>query len=44
MASTIIGATSMQQLQENLGAAELTLDQEVLADIQEVYRQHPVPM
>lgn len=44
MASTIIGATSMQQLQENLGAADLSLDQEVLADIREVYRQHPVPM
>lgn len=43
MASTIIGATSVEQLAVSLGAADLTLSDEVLKDIQSVYRQYPIP-
>ena len=41
--STIIGATSLDQLSVNLGAAALELSEEVLEDIQAVYRRHPIP-
>lgn len=41
--SSIIGATSIDQLAINLGAAELQLSEEVLEDIQAVYRLNPVP-
>jgi len=41
--SSIIGATSIEQLANNLGAADLRLGAEVLEDIQRVYRRHPVP-
>ena len=41
--STIIGATSIEQLATNLGAADLELGSEVLDDIHRVYRRHPVP-
>ena len=41
--SSIIGATSIDQLAVNLGAAELELGDEVLADIHQVYRRHPMP-
>ncbi|WP_428625132.1 aldo/keto reductase [Sedimenticola sp.] len=41
--STIIGATSMAQLREDIGAFSLTLDEELLADIDAVHRQFPVP-
>jgi aryl-alcohol dehydrogenase-like predicted oxidoreductase len=41
--SSIIGATSVEQLAVNLGAAELELGDEVLEDIHQVYRQHPIP-
>ncbi len=41
--SSIIGATSIEQLSINLGAAELELDKEVLEDIHKVYRLHPIP-
>lgn len=44
MASAIIGATSMQQLKENIAACEVTMTEEILSDIQAVYRQYPVPM
>ncbi len=44
MASAIIGATTMQQLQENIAACEVTLTQEIQSEIQAVYRQYPVPM
>jgi len=43
VASSIIGATDLQQLEQNLGAADLQLSEDVLNDIQQVYRQHPVP-
>ncbi len=43
VASSIIGATSLEQLENNLGAADLRLDEEVLADIRAVYRSQPMP-
>jgi len=44
MASTIFGATSMEQLKTDIGAGELKLSDEVMSDIEAVHRQHPVPM
>lgn len=44
MAAAIIGATSEAQLKTNLDAVDLALDEAVLADIQALYRAHPVPM
>jgi aryl-alcohol dehydrogenase-like predicted oxidoreductase len=41
--SSIIGATSLDQLALNLGAADVDLGAEVLEDIQSVYRNHPIP-
>ncbi len=41
--SSIIGATSIDQLAVNLGAAELELSDEVLEDIHCVYRLNPIP-
>ncbi|MGD2170960.1 MAG: aldo/keto reductase [Gammaproteobacteria bacterium] len=41
--SSIIGATGIEQLETNLGAADLELDAEVLEDIHSIYRQHPIP-
>ena len=44
MTSVIIGATSMDQLKTNVGAKDVELSEEVLADIQAVYRDNPQPM
>jgi len=44
MASAIIGATSMEQLQTNLGAVNLDLSDELKAGIQAIYKNHPLPM
>jgi aryl-alcohol dehydrogenase-like predicted oxidoreductase len=41
--SSIIGATSIEQLAINIGASDITLSDEVLDDIQKVYRQYPMP-
>ena len=41
--SSIIGATSIEQLAINIGASDVTLSDEVLDDIQQVYRQYPIP-
>lgn len=43
MTSTIIGATSLDQLDLVLGAADLTLSDDVLADIGQAHRAHPLP-
>ncbi|WP_438997650.1 aldo/keto reductase [Candidatus Puniceispirillum sp.] len=43
MASSIIGATSMDQLETILGAADLVLSDEVMAEIQATFRKHPMP-
>ena len=41
--STIIGATSMQQLKENIQAFEIDLSEEVLQGIEAIHRQQPNP-
>lgn len=41
--SSIIGATSIEHLSINLGAADIRLGDEVLADIHAVYCRHPMP-
>ncbi|MDO8810927.1 MAG: NADP(H)-dependent aldo-keto reductase [Gallionella sp.] len=41
--SVLLGATSVQQLQENLDSAEVTLTAEVLEKIEAVHRQYPNP-
>ncbi len=41
--SNIIGATSLEQLQENIASVELSLSDEVLTGIQEIHRQQPNP-
>jgi aryl-alcohol dehydrogenase-like predicted oxidoreductase len=41
--SSIIGATTLEQLATNIGASDVTLNDEVLDDIQQVYRQYPMP-
>lgn len=44
VASTIIGATSVEQLQEALPAADLVLDEETLAEIDAIDSEIPNPM
>lgn len=41
--STIIGATSMEQLRSNLESSTLTLDNETLKAIEQIHTQHPNP-
>lgn len=41
--SNIIGATSMEQLKNNIASIDVTLSDEVLADIESVRRQYPMP-
>ena len=43
VASTIIGATSMAQLQENIGAYQVKLSNEVLAEIDKIHLSAPNP-
>lgn len=43
MSSSIIGATTMDQLKTNIDAINLKLSNEVLADIEKVRRKYPVP-
>ena len=44
MASVIIGATTMEQLKTNIGAADLTLSAEVMNGIARIHRQYPAPI
>ena len=44
MASVIIGATTAEQLETNLAAADVALPDEVLAGIDRIRREHPLPM
>ncbi len=44
MTSTIIGATTMDQLRNNLAATSLELNEEVKEGIHAIYLDHPVPM
>lgn len=41
--SSIIGATSMEQLREDISAFEFSLSDEVLEDVMSVFKQYPVP-
>lgn len=41
--ANIIGATTMEQLKTNIDSINVKLSQEVLADIDTVYRQYPMP-
>jgi len=41
--STIIGATNLDQLKENIQAFEIDLSAEVLQDIEDIHRQQPNP-
>jgi aryl-alcohol dehydrogenase-like predicted oxidoreductase len=41
--STIIGATSMDQLKSNIAAKDITLSEDCLNDLIGVYQQYPVP-
>jgi len=43
MASAIFGATKMEQLKVALGSVDVTLSDEVLADIDAAHRAHPMP-
>lgn len=43
MGSIIFGATTMDQLEICLGAAELSLTEEVIAEIDTAHRAHPMP-
>lgn len=43
LGSSIIGATSMDQLKEDIAAAQLTLDADTLKDIQEILLRYPNP-
>ncbi|MCC3432947.1 MAG: aldo/keto reductase, partial [Microcoleus sp. PH2017_04_SCI_O_A] len=41
--STIIGATSIAQLEENLSSLEVTLDRDIVAEINSVHANYPNP-
>lgn len=43
MTSVIIGATTMDQLKTDIDAADVTLSDEVLAGIEEIYHRYPRP-
>lgn len=43
LTSTIIGATTLQQLRDNLASIELTLSDEVIAGIEAIHTAHPNP-
>ncbi len=42
-ASTIIGATSLEQLRENIDSAQVSLDSEILSRIEEIHNRYPNP-
>jgi aryl-alcohol dehydrogenase-like predicted oxidoreductase len=43
MTSVLIGATTMEQLKTNLASVAVSLDKEVVQDIEAVHRSHPSP-
>lgn len=43
LTSTIVGATSLAQLRENIGSATLVLPDDVLDEIESIHRRHPNP-
>jgi aryl-alcohol dehydrogenase-like predicted oxidoreductase len=44
MASVIIGATTMKQLDTDLSSVNLKLSHDVLVEIEAVHRQYPMPI
>ncbi len=44
MGSVIVGATSLEQLRTNLGAADIVLSEEIRSAIAGIHRRHPIPM
>ncbi len=44
MTSTIIGATNLNQLKTDIGAADLILSDEVMEGIQDIFKQHARPL
>ena len=44
MASVIIGATTMDQLQVNIGAGDLKLSDDVMTEIAKIHREYPMPI
>ncbi|AOU99250.1 aldo/keto reductase [Acidihalobacter yilgarnensis] len=43
LTSNIIGATTLEQLDEDIGSADVTLSEEVLAAIEQIHERHPYP-
>ena len=43
LTSTIIGATSMEQLKSNIASIDLVLSEEVLAGIEAIHTEYPNP-
>jgi aryl-alcohol dehydrogenase-like predicted oxidoreductase len=43
VASTIVGATKISQLQENLNSINVELDETILTDIDQIHRSYPNP-
>ena len=41
--SCLIGATTMQQLKENIDSIDIQLSDEVLRDISEIHHKYPDP-
>lgn len=43
LTANIIGATSMEQLKSNIASIDLDLSDDVLKDIEDVYKDYPIP-
>jgi len=43
LSSTIIGATTLQQLATNISSIDIHLDEQLLADIEQIHQQQPNP-
>lgn len=43
VASTIIGATNLEQLKENIDAFDINLSEEILQEIEAIHKQQPNP-
>ena len=41
--STIIGATTMEQLKENIAAFDIELNEQAISDVAEVIKEYPMP-
>ena len=43
VASTLLGATTMEQLKINIDSQNLTLDEEILADLENIHKRFTIP-